>query len=265
MANLVQNKSSGKAAPEKSNFAQTCNLLSQYLKERGSFRDLSLGINGKLEAKGPEAYMPPATTLNLLSNIENSAETLRQNSVPSANIKPMDFFPQFVGFASPNPIEEDSIANKPADLRKSSREEPGTAQLTIFYAGQVIVYDDFPADKAKEIMALASKGTSNSKNGFTTTASTSAMDKTNSIASNNNAREGLRLQTQANGSDLPIARRASLHRFFEKRKDRVASKAPYQLNNPSSPARPRPDEESNPIIIDLEVEGQSSKQLELKL
>ena len=38
--------------------------------------------------------------------------------------------------------------------------EPETAQMTIFYNGQVMVFNDFPADKAKEIMLLAGQGSS---------------------------------------------------------------------------------------------------------
>lgn len=44
-------RSSGKA-PEKSSVAQTCNRLSQFIKEKGSLRDLGLEIAGKLEPKG---------------------------------------------------------------------------------------------------------------------------------------------------------------------------------------------------------------------
>lgn len=41
----------GQRAPEKStNFTQTCSLLSQYLKEKGTFGDLSLGMT-----RGPDA------------------------------------------------------------------------------------------------------------------------------------------------------------------------------------------------------------------
>lgn len=35
---------SGHKTTEKSNFSQTFNLLSQYLKENGTFGDLSLGV-----------------------------------------------------------------------------------------------------------------------------------------------------------------------------------------------------------------------------
>lgn len=37
------------------------------------------------------------------------------------------------------------------------RSEVETAPLTIFYGGQIIVFNDFPADKANEIMLLARK------------------------------------------------------------------------------------------------------------
>lgn len=62
------------------------------------------------------------------------------------------------------------------------------------------MYEDFAADKAKEIMALASKGSSSSKNGCTV--STSAVDKSNNFTdpSNNNAPRGIQLHPQANGS-----------------------------------------------------------------
>ncbi|KAJ6844964.1 pnFL-2 [Iris pallida] len=40
--------------------------------------------------------------------------------------------------------------------------------------------------------------------------------------------------TQVIVSNLPIARKASLHRFLEKRKDRISAKAPYQVKD--SPA-----------------------------
>lgn len=47
----------GKAL-EKSNFAHTCNLLSQYVKERGGLRDLNLaGIAGKSEAIGTNSLL----------------------------------------------------------------------------------------------------------------------------------------------------------------------------------------------------------------
>ncbi|KAG2728610.1 hypothetical protein I3760_01G213200 [Carya illinoinensis] len=258
-----------KSTSEKSNFAQTCNLLSQYLKERGNLGDLSLGITRKPEPKeNPERSLPAATTKDLLTKMEiNSTEALRQNAVAPSNAQPMEFLPQLDCFRPSNSI--DVAAN---NSRKPALKEPATmAQMTIFYAGQVLVLNDFPADKAREIVALVSKGSSNTSSGFV---SAPGMDKVNSGRSmspestvlvakseKNTAQERHQQQPHEIASDLPIARRASLHRFFEKRKDRVAAKAPYQVN-PLPRAPPKP-EESNPWI-EL-MEGESAKQLELKL
>lgn len=250
---------------EKSNFAQTCNLLSQYMKEKGS---LSLEMTRKPEPK-ENPQTPVATTMDLLTNLENSGEALRQNAVaPASNVQPMDFL-QKLGVCPSNPTE---MATNKADSRKPATMEAVTAQMTIFYRGQVLVFDDLPAEKAREIITVATKGSSSVSNGFVSTPA-SIMEKVRSrspMASESNVvaayerntttKEMVQQQPRAIGSDLPIARRASLHRFFEKRKDRAAANAPYQVN-PPSPAAPKP-EESNPWI---EVGGQSSNQLELKL
>ncbi|KAM3188858.1 hypothetical protein ACQJBY_067669 [Aegilops geniculata] len=66
---------------------------------------------------------------------------------------------------------------------------PANAQMTIFYGGQVLVLDEVPADRAAELLRVAAAAT---------------------------------------GGDLPMARKASLQRFMEKRKGRLAARAvPY--------------------------------------
>ena len=37
----------------------------------------------------------------------------------------------------------------------SNPSEPGSSQLTIFFGGKVLVYNEFPTDKAKEILEVA--------------------------------------------------------------------------------------------------------------
>ncbi|XP_047967866.1 protein TIFY 10A-like [Salvia hispanica] len=131
----------------RSNFSQTCNLLSQYLKENGGFGDLNFTPN----------------------------------------------FPQ------------SSIGSVNPDQNPKAGKEIG--QMTIFYAGKVIVLNDIPAEKAKEIINLA-----------TTTNNYAAVSPL--------------------GSDLPIARKNSLARFLEKRRDRVAGAAPYKASKPAVKAEP---------------------------
>jgi len=70
---------------------------------------------------------------------------------------------------------------------------PGAQQLTISYGGRVVVLDDVPADRAAELLRLAA-------------AAPRVLRK----------------------DDLPMARKASLRQFMEKRKGRVAKRgSPY--------------------------------------
>lgn len=47
-----------------------------------------------------------------------------------------------------------------ADVPTAAETPKSAAQLTVFYAGRVVVFDHFPADKAKELMLLASQACS---------------------------------------------------------------------------------------------------------
>ncbi|XP_023000296.1 protein TIFY 10B-like isoform X2 [Cucurbita maxima] len=219
----------------KSNFAQTCSLLSQFLKEKRGLADLNSDKAPRKkprdELEKPEPSPPPPS----MTITPNSSGATRQQK---------DNLPKFVGFSN------NTMNN--GEFRRPPSPEPATAQMTIFYAGKVLVYDDFPNERAKEIMALADKG---SRSATTITAPTAIPTKFGSDLEkpNNNSpaiEPNVVAKTQApvpakpapeqqrkpqpeakNSSDLPIARRASLHRFLEKRKDRAVARAPYQVNH----------------------------------
>lgn len=172
------------AACGKSMFSQTCNLLSQYLKENGKFGDLRLGMCG---------------------SIKDVPETRQEVFCQTARTTTMNLLP---------------LMEKSKDINDDSR-EPETAQMTIFYGGQVLVFDDLTADKANEIMLLA---TNISK----LAPSTSSVAAT--FRNINLSREQPSCPIPI-ACDLPIARKASLQRFLAKRKDRIAARAPYGIRN----------------------------------
>lgn len=225
---------SGKVSGQKSNFSQTCSLLSQYLKEKGTFGELSLGLNRGFESNGVAAK-----TMNLLPMLEKSAQNME---VPArnANNKPVNLFPQVAGFYGT--VVKEEPENKAATCVAKS--EPDTAQMTIFYGGQVLVFNDFPADKAREIMLLASKGYPVNGNCFAPNMTPKPAESASSLVAPTSTGiptfgSGLIPENPQNPvdprmNDLPLSRKASLTRFLEKRKDRITAKAPYQSNSSAS-------------------------------
>ncbi|KAL9242179.1 hypothetical protein vseg_016205 [Gypsophila vaccaria] len=208
----------------KMNFSQKFNLLSQFVKDKRAF-DVPTNFHASHDG----------STMNLFPVKKDDGS----NGCVGRTI---NLFPQISGFNS--------------SMNKRGNPEPPTSQMTIFYRGQVVVFNDLPSEKAKEVMNLASSFESSLKKRKVepppSSAPVSVLNAKPSInhnpSSNLNPSQNKAMgapkyannviastpslrQASVPSTDLPIARKVSLQRFLEKRKDRLVSKVPSAGTN----------------------------------
>ncbi|XP_012856358.1 PREDICTED: protein TIFY 10B-like isoform X3 [Erythranthe guttata] len=231
-----------KAAPEKTNFAQTCNLVSRYIKEKGSLRDLNFEIGGKVESLEDLVSVKPAASASTTNVLPNKGKSAQPSSEKHTSLRSSIII-----------VEDDS--NEASTSREETRKVAKNAQLTIFYSGKVLVFDDYSVDNIRELVSVAKKGSSKMSYGILSTNTLQqkpnpgslreglpprpqagnslniCKEKINSTADRDVASTSIsneQLSTQSDANDLPIARRSSVHRFMEKRKERAVMRGPYQ-------------------------------------
>ncbi|KAK1652530.1 hypothetical protein QYE76_070335 [Lolium multiflorum] len=157
-----------------------------------------------------------------------------QGSGSGAAMATMGLMPGADGVEAAHVTPEERIKNtmelllfpqRPGTLMDNSHQRilvPERAQLTIFYDGRTFVLDDFPADKADQLMQLARSF-----------AAPAASDDELVCPS---------MPAQHFLEDMP--RKASLQRFLEKRKSRIAAADPYLV----APARAA-KETAKPVAV----------------
>ncbi|KAE8724469.1 Pectin lyase-like superfamily protein isoform 1 [Hibiscus syriacus] len=197
---------------EKPSFTQICNLLSRSLKEKGSFRDLPLGMTCNGETNGTPQV--PPTTMDLFPVDGKSGDVSGRTVGAPRNLRSMDLFPQRAGFSVPAPKDDAPKRVDCSTATNMNKFEPHIAQMTIFYANK-----------------SSSQTNSFNPTPFTSSGARSPIESSIGVPHTSKAGQPAQRPVPGVAADLPIARRASLHRFLEKRKDRITSKAPYQITS----------------------------------
>ncbi|XP_010420936.1 PREDICTED: protein TIFY 3B-like [Camelina sativa] len=112
------------------------------------------------------------------------------------------------------------------------------SQLTIFFGGSVTVFDGLPADKVQEILRIAAKAMETKNSTSISPVPSPALNRAPSFSSTSNVAsppaQSFPIQPISfcrSAADLPIARRHSLQRFLEKRRDRLVNKNPYPTSD----------------------------------
>ncbi|MCL7038541.1 hypothetical protein MKW94_009491 [Papaver nudicaule] len=201
---MASSSSAAQEVLKSKNFSNTCNLLSQYLKEN----------------KG--------AAMNLASAAAASP-MVTSSSVPNREVKSMDLFPQHAGVSlTPNTVEIENTSE--------------SAQMTIFYGGKIVVLDNLAADKAKQVLGFAKNISIESNNVVAPTNDLIRKDlmppprpqqqqKQQPIVSGFSS-------LYKTAVDVPAAKNSSLQRFLAKRKERISARAPYQVMASSSSSTP---------------------------
>lgn len=239
----------------KSNFTQTCNRFSQFLKERRSlghldafkgFASSELDIKGAKDVSGPRNN---ATAINLLSkNMGKDKVSFELFPLTNSRAKAV----------VDNSTKDMADCREMPIIKEESKNNTTTPSMTIFYGGKVLVLNELPEDKAQEIMSLATRGTMSSS-GSQAQTETQTLGGINPRVTHHLTQGHVLSQGASSLSDFPIARRVSLHRFIEKRKHRIAANAPYQLHKEAAVSHPQ----NSDMMRGLQL--YEHQQLELKL
>ncbi|KAK3223760.1 hypothetical protein Dsin_010785 [Dipteronia sinensis] len=173
----------------KDNSSSNQSQFKKLINRQRSFRD----IQGAISKINPE----------ILKSVIASGSA----STDNGNFVDYKKSPSSSAFSLPSTPKEEAVPLPALPLfrhipRPATENLSETAPLTIFYNGTVTVFD-VPREKAETILKLALEGNSNS------------------VETNQ------RLLETLNNGDLPIARRKSLQRFLEKRKERLTTVCPY--------------------------------------
>ncbi|CAB4264102.1 unnamed protein product [Prunus armeniaca] len=145
---------------------------------------------------------------NAMSKIK--PQVLKSVIAPKAEKIPFPSLPVYI------PTGTSVSSFMPAPAAASEKLEETTTPLTIFYNGTVSVFD-VPRDKAESLLKLALEGNS-------AKAAESALAVDSKLAPHSSDQQQL---LDPLDGDLPIARRKSLQRFLEKRKERLNSVSPF--------------------------------------